>query len=273
MMAYSGNDNSAKDVGTSGAVGNIMGSVTGGLLSLPFQMYAGAQNRKYLNKAMGDINTGYDQAGGYSQAGQNYIQGQYSPFTQGAQQTYNATGDYLNNMTQPGMAQQSNFNANSANPYLNRMSNYQADQSNKAIQSSALARGGVGGGLAQDLANNAAKYATQNFNDANRMAMEAGNANFNQANTNYSNQAAWKQNMFNNLLGYGNQGIGQMNVGNQMWNQYQGNQISNAVGRGQDLASINAAKAGSQSGLFNSIGNTMGQIGASTAPLWTYGIG
>lgn len=273
-MAANANDNSVKptDTGTAGGIGNSLGALTGGLLSLPFQMYAGRENRKYLNQAMDEINKGYANAGNLTGEGQKYIQDQYNPFTYGAQDTYRQTGDYLGGMRQPDQARLSNFNANSANPYLNKMSMYQSDMANRGLNASALARGGVGGGLASEIAGQTARQAGLNYADANRMAMEAGNANFNQGNTLYSNNVNWQHGMFNNMLGYGNQAIGQMNVGNQMYNQYQNDAIKNAIARGQDLGSINSAKAGNQGMVWSNIGKTAGEVGASTAPLFTYGL-
>lgn len=95
--------------------------------------------------------------------------------------------------------------AGGVNDWLNPSAAYSTDQANRAMQASALAKGGMGGGLAKALANNAQKMAMTNWNNAAQQQLQANSQNFAQnKGTLDSNMANWS-----NLAQQGLQATGQ----------------------------------------------------------------
>lgn len=134
--------------------------------------------------------------------------------------------------------------------WLDPSADYSTAQANKAMQASALAKGGAGGGLARSLANNAQKMAMTNWNNAAQQQMQANNQNFQQ------NQQNW-QNKFN---------VANQNVGN--W-QNLANVGLTATGQNQGLqaqynAGINSNYL-SQAGANQQGWNKKGEIYNKTA--------
>ena len=252
----------ATDSTVEGMAGGALSTLFGNTIALPFTLYGQSQNRKYLNAAKDQLNQGYNAAQGTLQTGQQQANQFYSPFQQGAQTDYGNFQNYVNNATQPTQANQVNMDANSANPYLQRMSTYGMDQANQQLGASALAHGGIGGGLAKALSNNAMKYAGQYFNDANTMAMNANNQNFNQQNTQYMNNADWYNKQAANRLSLANLSGNMATKGMDTMRGYNTDMANSQVGRGQDVANIEAAKGGNAGSLFSTVGKGFGDAGS-----------
>lgn len=141
----------------------------------------------------------------------------YSPYTQagktGVTGLTSAVGSYKNEAL-AGMPTQQTTTAQGTQAWLDPSANYSMDQSNRAIQASALAKGGVGGGLAKALSNNASKMAMTNWNTAYNQQLQANQQNFGQANQNFQNQKSVLDANVANYQGLANTGL-QATQGNQ----------------------------------------------------------
>lgn len=141
----------------------------------------------------------------------------YSPYTEagktGVTGLTGAVGSYKNEALS-GMPTQQTTTAQGTQAWLDPSANYSMDQSNRAIQASALAKGGVGGGLAKALSNNASKMAMTNWNNAYNQQLGANQQNFAQANQNFQNQKGVLDTNVANYQGLTNTGL-QATSGNQ----------------------------------------------------------
>lgn len=141
----------------------------------------------------------------------------YSPYTEagktGVTGLTGAIGSYKNEALS-GMPTQQTTTAQGTKAWLDPSANYSMDQSNRAIQASALAKGGVGGGLAKALSNNASKMAMTNWNNAYQQQLNANAQNFGQANQNFQNQKSVLDSNVANYQGLTNTGL-QATSGNQ----------------------------------------------------------
>lgn len=187
----------------------------------------------------------------YTQAGQTGVQGQTA-----------ATQNYLNAVGTGPQASQYKTTAQGTQAYLDPSANYSTDQANRAMQASALAKGGVGGGLARALSNNASKMAMTNWNNAFQQQATANQQNFGQANQQYQNNFA-AQNQ--NLANYSNLA----NMGLNATTANQGNQL--AYNQGINSNYLNQADA-TQSG-WNAKGQIFNNTANATANNITGGIG
>lgn len=159
----------------------------------------------------------------------------YKPYTdagkQGVAGLTSAVGSYKQDAS-AGMPTQQTTTAQGTQAWLDPSAAYSMDQSNKAIQASALAKGGVGGGLAKALSNNASKMAMTNWNTAYNQQLNANNQNFNQGQQLWQNNKSVQDSNIANLQGLTNVGLQgtQANQGNQLaYNQsINSNYIDNA---------------------------------------------
>lgn len=115
-----------------------------------------------LNQGKGEANAAFNP---YTTAGQTGVAGQTA-----------ATQGYL------GAVDPSQYKttAQGAQAWLDPSAAYSTDQANRAMQASALSKGGVGGGLAKALSNNASKMAMTNWNNAAQQQLQANSQNFGQ---------------------------------------------------------------------------------------------
>ena len=139
----------------------------------------------------------------------------FSPYdaagAQGATGTANAVGAYQDQAMQ-GMADPNatRTTAQGTQAFLDPSAAYSTDQSRRAMQASALAKGGLGGGLARAVARDAQDRSMTNWNNAFQQQQSANNQNFGQANTNWQNRNQVLQNNvgnYQNLMNTGLQGV------------------------------------------------------------------
>lgn len=188
------------------------------------------------------------------QGGKKASDAAYSPYTQagqtGVQGQTAATQNYLNAVGTGPQANQYKTTAQGTQAYLDPSANYSTDQANRAMQASALAKGGVGGGLGRALSNNANKMAMTNYNNAFQQQLGANQQNFGQANQQFQNNMAAQNQNIANYTNLTNTGL-QATQGNQQ------NQLAYNQGINQNY--LNQADA-MQSGW-----NAKGQIFNNTA--------
>lgn len=195
--------------------------------------------KDYMNQGISTLNQGKSSSNAafqpYTNAGTQGLQG-YQTSIQNRQQA-----------AQPSL---SNSNPQTAiSSYLDPSAAYTSDQAMKATQASAIAKGGMGGGLAKALSNNANKMAMTNYNNAYQQMLDTGNQNFNQQNTIYGNKTAYDQSQIGN---YGNLA----NMGLQATGTNQGLQYQYNNGINQNYGDIAASQ---QSG-YNQKGKTSGDM-------------
>lgn len=195
--------------------------------------------KDYMNQGISTLNQGKSSSNAafqpYTNAGTQGLQG-YQTSIQNRQQA-----------AQPSL---SNSNPQTAiSSYLDPSAAYTSDQAMKATQASAIAKGGMGGGLAKALSNNANKMAMTNYNNAYQQMLDTGNQNFNQQNTIYGNKTAYDQSQIGN---YGNLA----NMGLQATGTNQGLQYQYNNGINQNYGDLAASQ---QSG-YNQKGKTSGDM-------------
>lgn len=195
--------------------------------------------KDYMNQGISTLNQGKSSSNAafqpYTNAGTQGLQG-YQASIQNRQQA-----------AQPSL---SNSNPQTAiSSYLDPSAAYTSDQAMKATQASAIAKGGMGGGLAKALSNNANKMAMTNYNNAYQQMLDTGNQNFNQQNTIYGNKTAYDQSQIGN---YGNLA----NMGLQATGTNQGLQFQYNNGINQNYGDLAASQ---QSG-YNQKGKTSGDM-------------
>jgi hypothetical protein len=232
----------------------------GTVLSAPFDYFGAQSNKRAINRGIRDAQKRYGQANETMDEGLSQVDKTYSPFYQGATDQLKDTTDYLDNMKRPDLAELSKLDANSADPYMAKMSRYDLDASNRALENSGIASGASGGGLAREIANNSAKRSSQNFKDANQMATDAGNINFGQENTNFNNNANWVQNGFQNRQGLLNTTLGGANEGTKAAGAYRQGKSKNLTDLGDTEASGQKAKGMIDSNLWTGFGNDAGRV-------------
>lgn len=174
----------------------------------------------------------------------------FQPYTNAGATGVTGYTDSIKNRQQAAQPNLSVSNPQEAlNKYLDPSAAYTMDQASKATQASALAKGGMGGGLAKALSNNANKMAMTNYNNAYQQMLDTGNQNFGQQNTIYGNKTAYDQSQIGN---YGNLA----NMGLQATGTNQGLQYQYNNGINQNYGDIAASQ---QSG-YNQKGKTSGDM-------------
>lgn len=185
--------------GLGGAVGGL-GGLAGGLGGLAGSLMTNSA----LGKAQRQGNAMFGEGRDYLDTTNKTQREDFMPFMQAGQQ---AIGQYQNllgagsgavNPTQTGAF---NFDA-----FKDPSAQYRMDQSNAAINASALAKGNVGGGLGKALMANSQNMASEEFNNAFNRFLSKGNQDFgqqqqlwNNANQNWQTQLGG----FQNLMGQG----------------------------------------------------------------------
>ena len=193
----------------------------------------------------------------------------YSPYTQAGQTGIQGYTDALQNRQNAPMATVTDNSAqNALTNYLDPSSAYTMDQASKATQASALAKGGMGGGLAKALSNNANKMAQTNYNNAYNQMLQGNAQTFGQQNTNYGNQTAYDQSQIGNYGNLANLGLtaagqnqsnqlGYNTLINQNWKDIGDNQMS---GWGNKGSIFNKTSQGIGNDLVSGITNVFGAI-------------
>lgn len=183
--------------------------------------YAGGQ------KAKGAINRG--EAAYTSQAGQGIStlqQGKadasaaYDPYTSAGTR---GIGGYESSIVGRQMATQptaSNFSPQGASAFIDPSAAYTSDQATKALEAAAIAKGGMGGGLAKALSNNANKMAMTNYNTAYNQMLDTGRSNFAQGQQLYTNKTDYDQSQIANYGNLANLGLGATNANQNLLGQY-----------------------------------------------------
>lgn len=153
--------------------------------------------------------------------------------------------------------------AQGAQEYLDPSAQYQMAQANKATQASALAKGGMGGGLAKALSNNSAKMAQTYWTQAQQNQLAAKNQNFNQQDTNYQRDNAYQQSQIDNYGNIANRGLTATGANQTLQEKYNQGISDNITGAGTASANRYANQGQIFSNTASNVGNTLGSAAAS----------
>jgi hypothetical protein len=161
-------------------------------------------------------------------------------------------------------AQYNPVTAQGAQEYLDPSANYQIDQSNRAMNSAAIAHGGVGGGLARALGNNAQKMAQTYWTQAQQNQLAAKNQNFNQQDTNYQRNNQFQQDQINNYGNIANRGLNATGANQSLQSTYNQGINSNLLDMGNAGAASSYQKGKVFQDTANTVGNDLGKAAMST---------
>jgi len=193
----------------------------------------------------------------------------YNPYTTAGQYGVggytDATKNYLANVGTGPDARQYQSSPGQVSQYLDPSAAYTSDQASKATQASAMAKGGMGGGLAKALSNNANKMAMTNYNNAYQQMLGTNQQNYGLANQSF-------QNLFNtqnqNMANYGNlanMGLQATNANQNLLGQY--NSAINTNYQNQGDASQSGWNAKGQ--IFNSTSKGLGDnLAGGITSIW-----
>lgn len=185
--------------------------------------FGGLGNYNDINKGMEAYDNRANQGISTLEQGKAGADTAFNPYTSVGAQGAAGFGSSIANRQMATQPTASNFSAQGVGAFLDPSAAYTSDQAAKATQASAIAKGGMGGGLAKALSNNANQMAMTNYNNAFGQMMDAGNANFAQGQQLYTNKTNFDQSQidnYGNLAGLGlnatqaNQNLqGQYNMG------------------------------------------------------------
>lgn len=229
----------------------LMSSVIGSGASLVGGLLANNSLNSGYRDASGKLRSGIDT----QQQGLSEAQSAYSPYTGLAASGASGLSNAINSRQMANQPQTSSYDVNN---YMNPSAAYSTQQANNAIQSSALAHGGLGGGLAKALSNNANKMAMTNYNNAYQQMIDTNAQKFNQQQQQYTNANDYQQQQIGNRQNLAQLGLSGMNAGQQLQSNYRNN-ITNQYGNWANLAAENGQnKAGLAFNTANNIGQQLG---------------
>lgn len=260
-----------------------MSGLFGGLGAMGGSLLSAAGNYFGMDAANDQLNYGKQQYNQYANQGIDTMkQGQsastnsYLPYTQAGETGVSGLTAGITGRQNAPMAQVTDNSAgNAIQNYLNPSAAYSTDQANKAMEASAIASGGMGGGLAKALSNNANQMAMTNYNNAYNQMLQGNAQTFGQQNQNYQNQTAYDQSQIQNYQNLAGLGLN-ANSANQANQLAYNNEINENYNNMADTAwNTAASKANNfQTGInnmFGNVGNSMAQGGSAFDSL--YGLG
>lgn len=222
--------------------------------------------------ASSDLAAAKREALGYSQQGINQLQkglgelqSNYEPYLESGKHGLAGYQNSIDNRTQSQLASTSNSSPTKAiSDYLNPSAAYTTDQAQKAIQASAIAKGGMGGGLAKALSTDASNRAMTNYNTAYQQMLDTGNQAFNQENQNYLNNEQFKNTQTQNYADLAK--LGSSNLAN--YSQGAAG-YNNGINAGYEnmattAGNIGSAQAKNSNAMWNGVGGALtGALGTA----------
>lgn len=241
------------------AAAKTIGGLAGGIGQYNDTQRGATSYRNLANRGIQSLEQGKQGANAafqpYSEAG-----------AQGASGAASAVGGYQGQAMQ-GMADPNatRTTAQGTQAFLDPSAAYSTDQSRRGLQASALAKGGVGGGLARAVARDAQDRAMTNWNNAFQQQATANQQNFGQANQAWQNR---NQVLMNNVSNYQNL----MNAGLQGAQANQQIQLGYNQGINQNMMNQGDATQGAWNAkgkIFNDTATGLGNnIGGGITSIW-----
>lgn len=236
-------------------------------IGLGSKLIGGLGQSNDVQRGMDAFKTSVGQGTNILSAGAQSANQAFNPYTQAGQTGIQGYVDAIQNRQNAPMATVTDNSAqNAIQNYLDPSAAYTMDQASKATQASALAKGGMGGGLAKALSNNANKMAMTNYNNAFNQMLQGNAQTFGQQNTNYGNQTAYDQSQIGNWGNLSNLGLtatgqnqqnqlGYNTLMNQNWNDIANSQQSGYNQKGKIFGDT---ASGIGSGLVSGITSLFG---------------
>lgn len=221
-------------------------------------LFGGMSQNDATQKGMTDFRNYTNQGTNVLEAGKSGVGDAFNPYTAAGATGAAGFANSIQNRTQANQPTLSQSNPQTAlTQYLDPSAAYTSNEALKATQASALAKGGMGGGLAKALGNQAQDYAMKNYNNAYQQMLDTGNQAFGQENTIYGNKTAFDQAQIGNYgnlaqLGLGATGTSQQLLGNYNKDINQNySDIANAMMSGQNQ------KGKTTSDMFTGLGSNL----------------
>lgn len=256
-------DDTAKGAAAGSAFGPY-GALVGGGLSAIGSIVGGNAASKAAAKAKKEFNAKAQQGIGVLQSGATGATTAFNPYTIAGSTGQAGELSAVQNRTQAPTATYNPVTAAGAQEYLDPSADYQMDQSNRAIQASALAKGGVGGGLARALSNNAQKMAQTYWTQAQQNQLAAKNQNFNQQDVNYQRNNQYQQDQINNYGNIANRGLTATGANQTLQQKYNEGINSNLLDMGNAGSTAQYNKGKVFQDTANTVGNNLGKAALST---------
>lgn len=249
---------------TGAAIGGPYGALIGGTLGAAGSIFGANAAAKAAAKAKAEFNAKAQQGIGVLQSGATGATAAYNPYTQAG--TAGQAGELaaVQGRTQAQTATYNPVTAAGAQEYLDPSANYQMDQANRALQASALAKGGVGGGLARALSNNAQKYAQTYWTQAQQNQLAAKNQNFNQQDINYQRNNQYQQDQINNYGNIATRGLTATGANQNLQSIYNQGINNNLLDMGNAGSTAQYNKGKVFQDTANTVGNNLGKAALST---------
>jgi hypothetical protein len=204
MAAAAAASGAAGGAAAGSALGPI-GTAAGGLIGGIGGLLAGNAAAKEARRAAAAAAAAQAKAREALTAGRGQAEAAYSPYAQFGTDATAMYGDALK-----GGAQAPEFNYQqdefSFDQYQDPGAQYRMDQANKAIQASAIAKGGVGGGLARALQGNSQGMASQEYANSFNRFQDTSKMLYGQAADQWNRDNTVQQQHLNRLQGAQSQG-------------------------------------------------------------------
>lgn len=216
----------------------------------------GIAAKKGMDAQRQTMNDAAARAQGTLTAGRNEARSDFSPFmSAGATAAGNATNliGASGNIAAPEMSQPFNFQQ-----WNDPSANYALQQSNATLQNSALAKGGMGGGLARALSENATNMANQNYQNAFKNYTTNAEQVFNQGQTRYKDINEQEQQKIANTQNLANMGLTATGNYGGLAAKYNEGIAGNQYQLGTDQAHITSSGYKDMGGAFNTANTQAG---------------
>lgn len=219
--------------------------------------FGGLGNYNDINKGMAAYDTRANQGISTLEQGKAGADTAFNPYTSVGAQGAAGFGSSIANRQMATQPTASNFSAQGVSDFLNPSAAYTSDQAAKATQASAIAKGGMGGGLAKALSNNANQMAMTNYNNAFNQMLDTGKSNFAQGQQLYTNKTNFDQSQIDNYGNLANLGLNATQANQNLQGQYNMGINKNFIDMADQRASGWNAKGKVLNDTLSGIGNSL----------------
>lgn len=219
--------------------------------------FGGLGNYNDINKGMNAYDARANQGISTLEQGKAGSTEAYNPYTSVGAQGAAGFGSSIANRQMATQPTASNFSAQGVSDFLNPSAAYTSDQAAKATQASAIAKGGMGGGLAKALSNNANQMAMTNYNNAFNQMLDTGKSNFAQGQQLYQNKTDFDQSQIANYGNLANLGLTATGQNQNLLAQYNAGINKDYIDMGEQRASGWNAKGKVLNDTLSGLGNSL----------------
>lgn len=207
---------------------------------------------------------GMDQFRQYTQQGTDVLNkgkidttAAFDPYTSAGKFGVGGFKNAISNRIQAQMPSLTNSSPTQALSFLDPSANFTSNQAMKAAEASAIAKGGMGGGLAKALSNNANQMAMTNYNNAFQQMLNANNQNFGQQQQNYQNKTDYDQSQIGNWGNLSNLGLTATGQNQNLLSKYNTDINQNYNDIANAMYSGNNQQGKTRGDMWNSMGSNL----------------